>query len=284
MRIIFVPIFIFSALLLNNSPLQAATAGRDDASSSDNPRPTVHGNWYRPPLLVHWQWQLEGDINTSYNAEIYDIDLFDTPQSTIAKLHAEGKKVICYFSAGSYENFREDSDKFLAEELGKTLDGWEDERWLDIRSENVREIMKHRLSLAKQKECDGVEPDNVDGFANTSGFNLTASDQLTFNRFLAKEAHKRGLSVGLKNDLDQVPELVEFYDFAVNEQCFEYNECNILRHFIKQGKPVLHVEYMNRYVTDRDARNNLCKKSLDLQFSTLVLPQELNNKFRYSCL
>ena len=58
----------------------------------------------------------------------------------------------------------------------------------------------------KTKGYDGVEPDNVDRYVNASGFDLDADAQLAFNRFIANEAHARGLSVGLKNDLDQVPE------------------------------------------------------------------------------
>lgn len=42
--------------------------------------------------------------------------------------------------------------------------------------------MQARLDLAVQKGCDGVEPDNVDGYQNNSGFPLTAQDQLAYNR------------------------------------------------------------------------------------------------------
>ncbi len=259
----FVGIFIFSIMVLYNLHANLAFSIEDSTNLS---------NWYRPSLFVTWQWQLDGNINTSYDVEIYDVDLFDTPLSTIEELHARGKKVICYFSAGSYEDFREDKDKFRSDEIGNTLDNWEDERWLDIRSTNVHAIMKSRLSLAKNKGCDGVEPDNVDGFMNNSGFNLTAADQLAFNRFIANEAHKRGLSVGLKNDLEQINELVDYYDFAINEQCFEYNECDALQPFITKGKPVLNAEYMNKYVTDENERDELCRESIDLEFSTLIVP------------
>jgi hypothetical protein len=63
-------------------------------------------------------------------------------------------------------------------------------------------ILFARLDLAVAKGCDGVEPDNVDGYANNTNFPLTVQDQLQFNIWLANEAHARGLSIGLKNDLD----------------------------------------------------------------------------------
>lgn len=103
--------------------------------------------------------------------------------------------------------------------------------------------MRARLNLAASKGCDGVEPDNVDGYQNNNGLGLTASDQLQYNRWLAAEAHKRNLSVGLKNDLDQVRQLVHNFDWALNEQCFEYAECDRLLPFVNAGKAVFGVEY-----------------------------------------
>jgi hypothetical protein len=245
--------------------------------------PVLEGTWYRPALRVSWQWQLFGEINTRYAVELYDIDLFNTPQSTIDMLRSQGKRVICYFSAGSYEDYRSDVGQFLAAELGYALDGYPDERWLDIRSENVIRIMRHRLDLAHQKHCDGVELDNVDGYRNDSGFNLTANDQLAFNRLMANEAHARGLAVALKNNLEQVIQLVDYYDFSINEQCHEFDECGLLAPFITSGKPVLNAEYQNQLVHDTASRARMCEASNRMQFSTLVLPVVLDDAFRWSC-
>jgi hypothetical protein len=178
------------------------------------------------------------------NAQVYDVDLFGTSAQQVQQLHSQGRKVICYLSAGSYEPGRPDSATFPAAVLGNGLSGWPGERWLDIRQLNVlMPLMAARLDECATKGFDGVEPDNVDGYQNNSGFNLTANDQETFNRALAQLAHDRGLAVGLKNDLDQVATLQPAFDFAVNEQCAEYNECTLLSPFITAGKPVLHVEY-----------------------------------------
>jgi hypothetical protein len=103
--------------------------------------------------------------------------------------------------------------------------------------------MLKRLDLCRQKGFDGVEPDNVDGYSNNSGFPLTPADQLAYNRFLADAAHQRGLSIGLKNDLGQAAALEPSFDFAINEQCFQYNECELLNPFLKAGKAVFVAEY-----------------------------------------
>lgn len=245
--------------------------------------PVTGMNWYKPPVSVSWQWQLNSEVNPEYPVELYNIDLFDSPASLINSLKAAGKKVICYFSAGSYENFREDIDKFDPAALGNILDGWPNEQWLDIRSLNVAEIMTERLNLAMQKGCDGVEPDNLDAYSNDSGFDLTASDQMAFNKFLANEAHKRSLSVGLKNDLEQIPALVDFFDFSVNEQCHEFDECDTLEPFIQAGKPVLNVEYLQKFSSNLDERQALCSTANNAQFSTLILPLELDDSLRFSC-
>ncbi len=231
-----------------------------------------------------WQWQLLGSVNTSYDVDLYDIDLFDSNTSLIASLHDSGKTVICYFSAGSYEEWRDDAADFDAAVLGNDLDGWEGERWLDIRQESLQAIMTHRLDIAQKKGCDGVEPDNMDGYINTTGFMLSADDQLAYNRFIAREARERGLLVGLKNDLDQIVALEPFFDFAVNEECHYYNECDALQPFIEAGKPVFNAEYAQQYVDNIDgARDRICEQSRNAGFQTLVLPLDLDDSFRLGC-
>ena len=144
--------------------------------------------------------------------------------------------------------------------------------------------MAARLDRAVSRGCDGVEPDNVDGYANRNGLGLAAADQLSFNRFLATEAHRRGLAVGLKNDLDQIPALVDSFDFAVNEQCAQYRECVALRPFVAAGKPVFNAEYAAKYRANTGgARDALCAASRTADIRTLVLSPKLNDTVRFSC-
>ncbi|KPC54288.1 endo alpha-1,4 polygalactosaminidase [Amantichitinum ursilacus] len=249
------------------------------------PAPSTGATW-QPALADTWQWQLKNPVNTAYNVAVYDIDLFDntTNNSTlIQSLHQAGRKVVCYFSAGSSENWRADFGSFKATDLGNNLDGWPGERWLDTRSDNVRNIMKARLDLARSKGCDGVEPDNVDGYTNNPGFALTAATQLDYNRFLADQAHARGLAIALKNDIDQIADLVERFDFAVNEQCHQYKECDGYSAFTSRNKPVFNAEYKDSYKQDGSARTQLCADAKAQKIHTLVLALELDDSFRYSC-
>lgn len=206
------------------------------------PPPSSVGVW-RPAPGTSWQWQLTGTIDTNHDVTMYDIDLFDASQSVIDALHDAGRAVVCYFSAGSWEKWRPDAAQFSSLVKGRG-NGWPGERWLDIRRiDLLAPILRARLDLAQSKGCDGVEPDNIDGYANKTGFPLSGADQLTYNRWLADEAHARGMSIGLKNDLDQVEELEPWFDWALNEQCFQYRECELLTPFIHAGKAVFGVEY-----------------------------------------
>jgi hypothetical protein len=95
---------------------------------------------------------------------VIDIDLFDNDAATIQAL-AKNKKVICYFSAGSREDWRPDAINFTSADYGKKMgDPWKGENWANVTSDNVRKIMKARIELAKSKGCHAVDPDNVDGF------------------------------------------------------------------------------------------------------------------------
>jgi hypothetical protein len=278
--------FLAAAVAPGGCTVLAPDESGGDAIDPNTP-PITRGQWYKPLIGTTWQWQLQPDaagaLNTSYAVDLYDLDLFEVSAERVAELHARGLKVIAYFSAGTFEDFRPDSGQFLADELGKPLDDFADERWLDVRSDNVRQIMLARLDLAVAKGFDGVEPDNVDGYANDNGLDLSGDDQLAFNRFIANEARSRGLAVGLKNDLEQIPQLVEYFDFAVNEQCHEFDECDRLAAFIAAGKPVFNAEYASRFIDNSAARGALCDDARARSFRTLVLPVALDDSFRLSC-
>jgi len=218
--------------------------GGDDGGDGPN-RPST----WRPRVGASWQIVLkypidlssEDDINP--DVDIYDLDLFDNDAEIFSTLQDAGKHVICYFSAGSWEDWRDDKDDWDEKDLGKELDGWPDERWADLGSDSVRNVMKERIKLASEKGCDAIDPDNVDGYQNDNGLGLTAQDSVDFMRFLSEEAGKYNMSIGLKNAGIIIDDVIDFIDFSVNEQCVEYSECETFAAFIDAEKPVFHIEY-----------------------------------------
>lgn len=137
---------------------------------------------------------------------------------------------------------------------------------MDIRRLNVlTPIMENRLIACKNK---GIEPDNVDGYLNNTGFDLTAGDQLEFNIWQAETAHERGLSIGLKNEMNQASELVQYFDWTLNEECFQFEECETLQPFLDAEKAVFNVEYdldADEFFPEaRELGFNSSKKNLDV--------------------
>jgi hypothetical protein len=221
------------------------------------------GAHWQPSVGTAWQWQLDKPLEVSVDAPLYDVDAFETTAHQVERLHSLGRHVICYVNAGAWERFRRDKDKFPDSVLGRALDGWPGERWVDIRRIRVLSpIMKARIARCARKGFDAVEPDNIDGYQNKSGFPLSGSDQLRYNRWFARRAHKKGLSVALKNDLGQAKALVPDFDFAIVEECFQYRECGKAVPFIHAGKAVLEVEY-------KLDRSDFCSKALALGFSSM---------------
>jgi hypothetical protein len=206
------------------------------------PRAEAAARWVPTPGAT-WQWQLSGPIDLTVDADVFDVDGVETSAETVAALHRNGRRVVCYVDVGAAEEYRPDRRAFPDDVLGES-GGFPGERLLDVRRLDVlAPIMAARFDLCREKGFDAVEADLVDGYARDSGFPLTAADQLAYNRMLADLAHERGLSIGLKNDLDQVAELVEHFDFAINEQCFQYEECEKLSPFVRAGKAVFTAEY-----------------------------------------
>ncbi|GAP92604.1 putative endo alpha- polygalactosaminidase [Rosellinia necatrix] len=256
------------------------------ASPSPSPSPkgsTSSAAIVQPAVGTTWDYPLGFPLtpaNANGSTAFYAVDLEDTPAATIGALRAAGHTVACYFSAGSAEAYRADAGAFPAAAVGNTLDGWPDERWLDVRDAGVRAVMSARIRRAAAKGCAGVDPDNVDGYDNDSGFPLAADDAADYVRFLAAEARAAGLAFGLKNAGALVPRVLDVAQWAINEECAAYRECADWAPFIAAGKPVFHVEY----VDDDDATTvtpsklaAACAADGQSGFSTIVKHYTLDN-------
>ncbi len=235
------------------------------AACSSNPENSdaKPSRWQPKPTTAGWQFQLQGRIDTTIDAPVYEVDGFNVSKATVTKLHSQGRKVICYIDVGSWENYRPDARRFPRSVIGRAYDGYPNERWLDIRRfHKFAAPIKARIRMCARKGFDGLEPDNINGWENPTGFPLTAKDQLRFNRWIAGLAHRNGLAVGLKNDGRQARKLVRDFDFAVVEQCFQYNECGYYLPFIRQNKAVYSVEYER-------PRSAFCSRAKKLGFSAI---------------
>jgi hypothetical protein len=193
-----------------------------------------------------YQIQYDGRLDLNVPADVYDVDMFDTSAKIVAKLHGMGRKVMCYVDVGTWENWRPDAKDFPKSVLGHRDGHWKGERWLDIRATSILQpIMARRLDLCKKKGFDGVDPDNLDGYENKTGFPLTYREQLAYDTWVAKAAHARGLTADQKGDNDQVKDLVKVFDFAVVEQCYVQGWCNEFEVYTGSNRLVVDVEYFH---------------------------------------
>jgi hypothetical protein len=201
----------------------------------------AHARW-SPPAHLTWYWQLQGRVRVE-NVDASDIDAFSNSAAEVARLHALGQHVICYVDVGSWERWRPDAGRFPRAVLGKS-NGWPGERWLDVRRLSVLEpIMSARLALCARKGFDAVEPDNMDGFENPTGFHISPRQQLAYDDWVARTVHGLGMAVFEKNDPEQSAALEPHFDGVLDEQCNQYHECAAFRPYLRAGKPVLNAEY-----------------------------------------
>ena len=234
------------------------------------------GEMWDPVVGDTFHIQFRDEIDTTVDATVYDIDMFDSSPDLVQELHDAGRRVVCYISAGSWENWRPDRRDFPKSVRGKEMDGWPGERWLDIRQLDILgPLMDERLRRCERKGFDGVEYDNVNGYENRTGFPLRRRHQLAYNRLIADLAHARGLAVGLKNVPQLVGELEPSYDFVINESCFVYDECDPYDLFIAADKPVFVLEY-------ELAMDDFCPESVAAGF--FAQKKRLNlNAWRRTC-
>ncbi len=232
--------------------LSGGDSGRE-ASSPDAAVDAGSAGWWKPssakPLPFHWQLStvLAVPADVVAGQTVYDIDGEKNDAATVAALHALGPdvKVICYVNVGAWEDFRPDAAQFPAAVIGST-NGWPGEKWLDARAQAILlPLMKARfVSWCVHKGFDAVEPDNLDAWSNTSGFPLTHDENIAYDVAIAGLVHSLGLSVGLKNLPAEAPAIEPHFDWALDEQCYEFSECApYVPSFLANGKAVWEIEY-----------------------------------------
>ena len=92
---------------------------------------------------------------------------------------------------------------------------------------------------------------------NQDGFGYSRSAYVDYIKWMAGVAHENDLAIGLKNGLEMIPDLVDFVDFAVNEECHnpEWEECADYEPLTSAGKAVFHIEYETDNCDDPEGVN-----------------------------
>ena len=223
--------------------------------------------------------QLTAPFDVDRDVGVLVLGAFEASASTLQELESRGVRTVCLINAGAWENWRADSGSFDQRLVGASVGVWRGERWLDIRAPQLRPLMAARLDLCRSKGFDGVLFRNLDGYAQRTGFPLTAKEELGYARWLAGEARKRGLAAGLMNSLDLVPELVGDFDFAFAEDCLGANGCDVLKLFRERDKPVIVAEYTNV----RRKMDAYCAAAQELDVQVIFKTQSLNGKIHRRC-
>eukprot|EP00752_Nemacystus_decipiens_P018377 g16486.t1 len=222
--------------------------------------PDAASSWYKPPLNVTWEWQIDGaaipgvfdDGSLHAGVDLYDIDI-SYPKSVVEDLQDKGKAVMCYISGGTAEEFRDDFNLFPEEAKGGIVtfaegDTFPDEKWLDLRRlDLVAPIMLDRLDTLQAKGCDAVEWDNADlpvhDLGLSDGGHVVLDVQIAYNAWMAAQTHARGMGVAMKNNNEAAAFHVQDFDMVVVEECWIFGFCNNYWPWIKAKKPVLNTEY-----------------------------------------
>ncbi|MFD3523193.1 endo alpha-1,4 polygalactosaminidase [Streptomyces sp. NPDC058653] len=194
-----------------------------------------------PPAHAGFDYQIGGGYPPPAGVGVVSRDREDSP--------APGLYNICYVNAFQVQPDELDEwepDLLLRDGNGDVIidEEW-DEAILDIGTEGKRE----RIAAKVNGWIDGcaddgfqaVEPDNYDSYERSRG-RFGSSAAMAFIALLSEHAHGEGLAIGQKNTAD----LAEFrdgagLDFAVVEECGEYEECDSFTEYF--GDNVIVVEY-----------------------------------------
>jgi len=245
----------------------------------------TNDGWWKPSAAERpqWQLQLQKDLRIIEGVSVYAVDPDEISEAAITAAKANGAKLKCYISAGSMEQWRADSTLFPPQVLGANYYGWAGERWLDTRQiELLAPVMRARMDKCKARGFDAIDADNVNGFINDTGFDISRQDSINYIKWLAQEAHSRGLAFSLKNSESLAADVVDHVDMMQTESCFIYNNCAAAAVMIAAGKPVFAVEYSHQLNTTQFLQ--LCRDTESYGFSTIYRTRGLEPGSTYhSC-
>ncbi|MBI0299752.1 endo alpha-1,4 polygalactosaminidase [Streptomyces sp. PRKS01-29] len=186
------------------------------ASASEVALPPVHGGF---------DYQIGGAYTPPKGVDIVSRDRGDSP--------ADGLYNICYVNAFQVQPGERDQwpdDLLLRDRDGDlVIDTKWKEPLLDIRTAEKRERVADKvdgwIDGCADKGFDAVEPDNYDSYERSKKL-LTTAHAKAFMALLSEHAHGQGLAIAQKNTAELLPDReAAGLDFAVVEECGEYDEC-----------------------------------------------------------
>lgn len=270
-----------SACSATEGPLLVRLGSDAAVSSGTNALASDAGRQLPPPLAaavepgMSLQYQITGELDTSVDAELFIIDLFDTQLAQIRALHAAGRTVIAYISVGSLERWRDDVDVFPPSAVGSTLAAYPNEAWLDTRAAGVRSAMRARFEYAQTQGFDGVFASTLGAYRRDSGFELDQDDELDYLRFLSESAQALQLNIGLSGDFELSASLAGVFDWALAEGCVAANNCSELSPLRAAGAPLFDLEL------DGD-RASVCQRAASDGISVTFKRRD-DDAFRAAC-
>ncbi|MDQ0947682.1 hypothetical protein QFZ24_001605 [Streptomyces phaeochromogenes] len=213
-----------AAALVVLAALASCTSDPDDKGPDKSTRPSPKAVRL-PPVHAGFDYQIGGAYPPPAGVRIVARDRKAEP--------ARGLYNICYVNAFQAQPDERDdwpADLLLRDKKGKVVvDGDWDEALLDIGTPAKRERVAARINEwidgCADKGYDAVEPDNFDSFTRSRGL-LSGDDATAFIKLLSDRAHARGLAIGQKNTVELAGQRGRTgLDFAVAEECGEYDEC-----------------------------------------------------------
>ena len=187
-----------------------------------------------PPAGAAFDYQLGGDAPLPHGVTVVARDWQGgTPPGG-------GVYAICYVNA-----FQSQPD---VEWPAQVVTEFEDPEWpgefvidlsTDVSRGTALQQARQMIDTCAAKGFDAVEFDNLDTITRFDGLPFGEAEAVVYATALVQAAHEAGLAAGQKNSVELASAGIGF-DFAVVEQCGEYDECAA---FVAAYDLVFDIEY-----------------------------------------
>jgi hypothetical protein len=284
-------------------PIPVPTPGGGTTGGSGGTTPTP-GSWWKPGTgSLPWQWEIDHEIVMTQASDagtnsktytgaaaahptVYDVDGFDNTAADVASIHSAGAKAICYIEVGALENYRSDYSSFPASVIGKGMQGYSAEKYININSPTVLSLIENRIAMCHSKGFDAVEPDIDDSYTDSTGFTISETNEVQYLTKLSDYAHSLGLAWSLKNGGDGgtpnqfVTDMMAHIDFAIIEEPYYLTT-------IPYFYPALYnagkAFFVAEYTGDTKSASSFCPAAIADHTNAALFDLNLDGKTRVAC-
>jgi hypothetical protein len=202
-----------------------------------------------------WDWQQNEPYEFGRKLDVFVTTPGRDTRTGVVRMSMINKtKVVCPVSVGTVASTDFFANMYPPQVVGNAVEGRAETHYLDIRNMNaILLLVGKRFNKCQAEQHSVILATDLDSHLVDGDFDISAEDVVAYATALAKIAHDLDMEIVQKDVPDLTPQLVDIFDFALTESCYQDGWCGDMQPYLNAGKIVLDAEYNDRPINWAEA-------------------------------